>query len=99
MRIVASRGVNFPIAGAETHQTSWSKCLFEFELGAKLSGGQIGQRAWVPLEDLLRLARGNPGLELGITRLQGRVAAAMVTVQMGVHENIKGAITQNAVNQ
>ena len=96
---MARRRENLPGGSAQSHQSSRLKRMVKCELGTELASGQIGKRCRVPLRNLARMAWGNPGLQVWIPGLQGRISSAMIAVKMGVDENIKWAISQNAIKQ
>ena len=53
----------------------------------------------VPLRHLCGVPGGDVRLQLRIGRLQGRVATAMVAVQMGVEQQIERAVLQGRLHQ
>ena len=66
---------------------------------AVLASGPKVQALFVPVFHSLRLARRNPGLQRRVTRCQGRIAPAVVAVQVGVEQQIQLATLELLVHQ
>jgi hypothetical protein len=58
------------------------------ETRAILTCGLVTQRYLIPSSDIRRLAARDMGLHCGIRRLQGSIAAAVIAVQVRIHNQI-----------
>jgi hypothetical protein len=98
MRIVARRPQHLPAQAAQLDFLAGSEHLRETEARALLARGTVAERVLVPAADLVRLRRRDRGMA-AVGRLQGRVAAAMVRMQVGVDEQVELAPAQRMAHQ
>ena len=99
MRIMAWGGMHLPqqatpaVAAARLQQSVDAKGL------AQLAGGPVAQAVLVPGSDGLGLSGGNPGVQPGPVALQPGITATVITVQVGVDQQVQGSIAQGAGHQ
>ena len=96
---MAGRGMHFPALTPQFQTLAGLQQAVRSKARAVLPGCPEVQGLFVPLRHRLRFTRRNPGLQRGVARCQGRVAPAVVAVQVGVEQQIKLATLELLVYQ
>ena len=81
--------MNLPLTDSERNDATGLQCVAENEARTQLTCGLISERQRVPVLHKLRLARRYESLKLLISALQCGIAAAMIAVEVGVHQEIQ----------
>ena len=99
MRVVAWRSVHLPVNVAQPDLAAWQQHLIEIKLRTVLAGRRVGERMRIPGAHVFGQTWWNQRLQIRVMPLQRGIAAAVVAVQMGVHEHIERSTIQSRFDQ
>ena len=97
--VMARRGMHLPQALTQPYLAARLQQRIKAKLRASLAGRRVGEGVYIPVPHRLGQPRGYGGAQGRIPALQGRVAAAVVAVQMGVEQLVQRSPAQGRPDQ
>lgn len=89
VHVMARSRMDFPVLIGQLNRDSWLQQGIKREARTQLPGRQIAERLFVPRRNGISLTRRNQCLQRSIPCLKGGVAAAVVTVQMSIEQELQ----------